>query len=75
MSNPIRRIMVHVDGTEQSVTAAQYAICLAVFSNAELIAHYVINTKAVEDLLRARIFLKKWSYENKLLVIFLSSFQ
>jgi nucleotide-binding universal stress UspA family protein len=49
--------MVHVDGTEQSVTAAQYAICLASFSGAELIAHYVINTKAVEDLLRARIFL------------------
>ena len=58
MSNPIRRIMVHVDGTEQSVTAAQYAICLASFSGAELIAHYVINTRAVEDLLRARIFLQ-----------------
>ena len=57
MSNPIRKIMVHVDGTEQSVTAAQYAICLASFTGAELIAHYVINVKAVEDLLRARIFL------------------
>jgi nucleotide-binding universal stress UspA family protein len=50
--------MVHVDGTEQSVTAAQYAICLASFTGAELIAHYVINVKAVEDLLRARIFLQ-----------------
>jgi len=50
--------MVYVDGTEQSVTAAQYAICLASFSGAELIAHYVINTRAVEDLLKARIFLK-----------------
>ena len=58
MSNPIKKIMVHVDGTEQSVTAAQYAICLASFSGAELIAHYVINTRAVEDLLRARIFLQ-----------------
>ena len=58
MSNPIKKIMVHVDGTEQSVTAAQYAICLASFSGAELIAHYVINTRAVEDLLRARIFLR-----------------
>ena len=58
MSNPIKKIMVYVDGTEQSVTAAQYAICLASFSNAELIAYYVINTRAVEDLLKARIFLK-----------------
>ncbi|KPK43130.1 MAG: universal stress protein UspA [Nitrospira bacterium SM23_35] len=58
MSNPIKKIMVYVDGTEQSITAAQYAICLASFSGAELIAHYVINTRAVEDLLKARIFLK-----------------
>ena len=58
MSNPIKKIMVYVDGTEQSVTAAQYAICLASFSGAELIAHYVINTRAVEDLLKARIFLE-----------------
>jgi nucleotide-binding universal stress UspA family protein len=50
--------MVYIDGTEQSVTAAQYAICLASSSGAELIAYYVINTKAVEDLLKARIFLK-----------------
>ncbi len=58
MSNPIKKIMVYVDGTEQSVTAAQYAICLASSSGAELIAYYVINTRAVEDLLKARIFLK-----------------
>jgi len=49
--------MVYIDGTEQSITAAQYAICLASFSGAELIAHYVINTKAMEDLLKAKIFL------------------
>jgi len=58
VSNPIKKIMVYVDGTEQSVTAAQYAICLASSSGAELIAYYVINTRAVEDLLKARIFLK-----------------
>jgi nucleotide-binding universal stress UspA family protein len=58
VSSPIKKIMVYIDGTEQSVTAAQYAICLASFSGAELIAHYVINVRAVEDLLKARIFLK-----------------
>jgi nucleotide-binding universal stress UspA family protein len=50
--------MVYIDGTEQSVTAAQYAICLASFSGAELFACYVVNTRAMEDLLKARIFLQ-----------------
>ncbi len=58
MSDLLKRIMVYVDGTEQSVTAAQYAICLASFSGAELIAHYVVNTKAMDDLLKAHIFLQ-----------------
>lgn len=58
MSKPIKKIMVYIDGTEESITAAQYAICLASSSDAELIAHYVINTKAMEDLLKARIFLE-----------------
>ena len=58
MGKPINRIMVYIDGTEQSVTAAQYAICLASFSGAELIVHYVVNTRAMEDLLKARIFLR-----------------
>ena len=58
MSNPIKKIMVYVDGTEQSITAAQYAICLASFSDAKLIACYVVNTRAMEDLLKARIFLQ-----------------
>ncbi len=63
MSNLIRRIMVYIDGTEQSVTAAQYAICLASQANAELFACYVINTRAVEDLLKARIFLADEQFE------------
>jgi len=66
VSSPIKKIMVYIDGTEQAVTAAQYAICLASFSGAELIAYYVVNTRAVEDLLRASIFLKeeKVEYEH-----------
>lgn len=58
MSKPINKIMVYIDGTEQSVTAAMYAICLASFAGAELIVHYIINTRAMEDLLRASIFLE-----------------
>ena len=52
------KILVYIDGTEQSITAAQYAICLASFFDAELIALYVVNIRAMEDLLKARIFLK-----------------
>jgi nucleotide-binding universal stress UspA family protein len=58
VSNPIKKIMVYIDGTEQSVTAAQYAICLASSSGAELVACYIVNTRAMEDLLKARIFLQ-----------------
>jgi nucleotide-binding universal stress UspA family protein len=58
VSKPIKKIMVYIDGTEESITAAQYAICLASFCGAELIAHYVINTRAMDDLLKARIFLQ-----------------
>lgn len=57
MSTP-KKILVYIDGTEQSITAAQYAICLASFYQADLTALYVINTRAMEDLLKARIFLK-----------------
>jgi len=57
VSIPIRKIMVYIDGTEQSITAAQYAICLAASCGAELFVQYVVNTRAVEELLKARIFL------------------
>jgi nucleotide-binding universal stress UspA family protein len=53
-----KKILVYVDGTEESITAAQYAICLASYFKADLFALYVINTKAMEDLLKARIFLQ-----------------
>jgi len=61
-----KKILVYVDGTEPSITAAQYAICLASFYKADLIALYVINTKAMEDLLKARIFLQdeQMEYEH-----------
>jgi len=61
-----KKILVYVDGTEPSITAAQYAICLASFYRADLIALYVVNTKAMEDLLKARIFLQdeQMEYEH-----------
>jgi len=58
MEGPIRRILVYVDGSEGSLTAAQYAICLSRYYRAELSALYVVNTRALGDLLKARIFVK-----------------
>ena len=58
MAGPIRRLLVLVDGTEESITAAQYAILLAGSSGAELTAAYVINTRALNELLKTRIFVE-----------------
>jgi nucleotide-binding universal stress UspA family protein len=58
MEGPIRRMLLYVDGSEGSLTAAQYAICLARLYRAELSALYVVNTRALGDLLKARIFVK-----------------
>ncbi|MFP4114699.1 MAG: universal stress protein [Spirochaetota bacterium] len=58
MSEPIERVLVHVDGSEESLTAAEYAILLARRVDAELFVCYVINTRALQDLVRSRIFLE-----------------
>jgi nucleotide-binding universal stress UspA family protein len=56
MSRPIRKIMVYVDGSEQSITAAQYAIVLAKTLDAELYALYVVDTRALAELVKSHIF-------------------
>ena len=63
MNSPIKKIMVFIDGSEQSITAAQFALCIGKFTGADIIAFYVINTKALDDLLKARIFLKEEQLE------------
>lgn len=56
---PIRKILAYIDGTEESITACQYAILLARATGAELTGAYVVNTRALQDLVKARIFLKE----------------
>lgn len=63
MNSPIKKILLYIDGTEQSITAAQFALCLTRFTGAHLTVFYVINTKALDDLLKARIFLKEEQLE------------
>jgi nucleotide-binding universal stress UspA family protein len=54
---PVANILVYIDGTEESVTAAQYAVLLARSTGSRLTAVYIVNTRALSDLVRARIFL------------------
>lgn len=57
MAGPIQNILVYVDGSEESVTAAEYAVCLAKSTAAHLSAVYVVNTRALNDLVKSRIFI------------------
>lgn len=68
MAGPVNRILVLVDGTDESITAAQYAILLANSTGAELMAAFVINTRALNDLLKSRIFVEaeEQEYEQDL---------
>ena len=58
MNGPIKKILVYIDGSEASIAASMYAIALAKTSEASLSALYVVNTRALNDLVKARIFLK-----------------
>jgi nucleotide-binding universal stress UspA family protein len=62
---PIEKVLVYVDGTEESVTAAQYGVCLAAAAGATLTAIYVVNTRALEDLVKTRIFLEEEQEEYR----------
>lgn len=58
MNGPIKKILVYIDGSEASISAAMYAVALAKTSEASLTALYVVNTRALNDLVKARIFLQ-----------------
>jgi nucleotide-binding universal stress UspA family protein len=58
MKGPFEKILVYLDGSEESILAAMYAIVLAKITGASLTAMYVVNTRALQDLVKARIFLK-----------------
>ena len=57
MKVPFRHMLVYLDGSEGSMNALMYAILLAKSTGASLSALYVVNTKAIGDLVRSRIFI------------------
>ncbi|MCD6460183.1 universal stress protein [bacterium] len=62
------KIMVYVEATEKSIIAAYYAVCLAKWLNASLIAAYVVDIKTLKNLTKAKIFieLEEMDYEHDL---------
>ena len=65
---PVRKILLFVDGSEECIAAAQYGIVLAKSSGAELFALYVVNVSILKELTKARIFVKieEMDYEHDL---------
>ncbi len=59
MEAPFTRILVYLDGSESSMSAAMYAVLLAKSSGAQLHALYCVNTKALGDLVKAGIFVSQ----------------
>jgi len=66
---PVQKILLYVDGSEECITAAQYAIVLAKEYKAELVAMYVVNESMLKELLKANIFIKaeEMDYEHDLM--------
>ncbi|HOX91593.1 MAG TPA: universal stress protein [Spirochaetales bacterium] len=58
MIQAIRRILVYVDGSGESYSAARMAIVLAKTMGAELFSLSVVNTRALGELVQAHIFLE-----------------
>ncbi|MBN1898604.1 MAG: universal stress protein [Spirochaetes bacterium] len=66
--NKINKLMVVIDGSSESLTASLYGIYLSKLLSAELYVVYVINEKALNELLKARIFIEeeKIDYEKEM---------
>lgn len=52
------KILLFVEASEESIVAAQYAICLAKWLNMSIYAVYVVDIKTLQELTKAKIFIK-----------------
>ena len=65
---PFGKLLLYVDGSESSITAAQFAIVLAKRHGSSLRAIYVVNENLLTELLGAKVFVQveKMNYERDL---------
>ena len=65
---PAKKILLYVDGSEACISAAQYGVALAKITRAELFALYVVNVSLLQELTKAKIFVKieEMDYEQDL---------
>lgn len=63
-----QRILLYIEASEDSIIAAQYAVCLAKWFDAHIDAVYVVDLKTLQELTRAKIFVKmeEMDYEQAL---------
>jgi nucleotide-binding universal stress UspA family protein len=68
MSNPLQTILLYIDGSESSITAAQLAISMAKEYGSTLRVIYVVNENLLTELLKAKVFvqMEKMDYERDL---------
>jgi nucleotide-binding universal stress UspA family protein len=68
MSNPLGTILLYIDGSESSITAAQLAIAMAKEYGSSLRVIYVVNENLLAELLKAKVFvqMEKMDYERDL---------
>lgn len=68
MSNPLKKILLYIDGSESSIVAAQLAIAMAKSYEGALRVIYVVNENLLSELLKAKIFvqMEKMDYERDL---------
>jgi nucleotide-binding universal stress UspA family protein len=66
--NPLKKILLYIDGSEAAITAAQFAIVIAKSYGCELRAIYVVNADLLDELLKAKVFvqMEKMDYERDL---------
>lgn len=68
MAVPFKHILAYIDGSEESMSAMMYSILLAKQNNSKLDIMYVVNTRALSDLVKAGIFLdmERTEYQHDL---------
>ncbi|UCD15303.1 MAG: universal stress protein [Candidatus Omnitrophota bacterium] len=54
----VNNIVVAIGGTTHSLVTAKYAVCLAKLLRASLTGVCVVNTKALEELLKSKVFVE-----------------